>query len=105
MVDSNPGNFSDVAKIMGGKPPNSIKEIVRVLSDLVVGIDAFATDIKKDVAKVTSSNTEIHTELVGIRESITFLNADVQQVKKDVVGFRQKLTEVKKKKKKSFRLF
>lgn len=96
MADSDPGNLSDVVKAMGEKPPNSIKEIVRVLSDLVVKLDAFATDIKKDVAKVSSSNTEIHAELVGIRESITFLNADVEQVKKDVVGFRQELTEVKK---------
>lgn len=96
MGDEKPGNLSDVVRAMGEKPPNSIKEIVRVLSDLVVKLDAFATDIKKDVAKVSRSNTEIHAELVGIRESITFLNADVEQAKKDVVGFRQELTEVKK---------
>lgn len=96
MVDEKPGNLSDVVRAMGEKPPNSIKEIVRVLSDLVIKLDAFATDIKRDVAKVSSSNSEIHAELVGIRESIAFLNADVEQAKKDVVGFRQELTEVKK---------
>lgn len=95
MGERNPGSLNDVVKAIGEKQPNSIKEVVKVLNDLIVRLDAFATDIKSDVEKVKSSNDEIYTELVGIRSSLTFLNADVEQLKKDVGGFRRELSEVK----------
>lgn len=63
MGDRNPGGLSDVVKLLGDKQPGSIKEIVKVLVELVVKLDAFASEMKTEVGKVAGSNAEIRTEV------------------------------------------
>ncbi|KAH7978657.1 hypothetical protein HPB49_006303 [Dermacentor silvarum] len=44
---------------------------------------------------IRTSNTEIHSELEGIRGAMGFMNETFEQFKKDVVELRREVTEVK----------
>lgn len=96
MSDTNQGALKDVAKALE-KQPNTIKEVVKVLTELVVKLDAFTTELKKDVAKADeeTSSAEIRTELGGIRTSIGFINDGFEESKKDIERYRGELVEVK----------
>lgn len=95
MGDRDSGPLDAVVKSLGDKPPGSIKEVVKVLNELVVKLDAFASDIKTTVEKMGCSNTEICAELSGIRQSIDFMNEGFENFKVDVESFRRELAEVK----------
>lgn len=77
------------------KQPNSIKEIVKFVADLVGKIYAFSTEVKAEVRKVASSSTEIRVELGSIRESMGFMNEHFECFKADIEAFRQELVVVK----------
>lgn len=95
-MDSTTGTLQEVFGNLGDKPPGSIKEVVKVLNELLLKLDEFASDMKSSVEKVGGSNTEIHAELSGIKESIDFMNQGFENFKTDVEGFRRELAEVKK---------
>ncbi|XP_070382637.1 uncharacterized protein [Dermacentor albipictus] len=48
-----------------------------------------------EIAAVRTSNTDIHSELEGIRGAMGFMNENFEQFKKDVAGLRREVTEVK----------
>lgn len=95
MNRSNSEQHGDFAATITEKQPNSIKEVVKVLTDLVVRLDMFAKEMKSDVAKVTSSNAEMRKELADACESMNHINSVFENFRKNVEGFRQELEEVK----------
>lgn len=95
MGDRNPGGLSDVVKLLGDKQPGSIKEIVKVLVELVVKLDAFASEMKTEVGKVAGSYAEIRTEVTEACESMTQMNEVFEEFRTDVEGFRKEIAELK----------
>ncbi|KAH9379222.1 hypothetical protein HPB48_017694 [Haemaphysalis longicornis] len=93
--ERNVSGLQDVTKALAEKQPNSSKEVVKVLGDLLAKLDVFSSDVKNAVAKVTTSNAEIRTELGDIHQSMKFMNDCFENFKKDVDGFRREIAEVK----------
>lgn len=69
--------------VMGDKPPTTVKELAKALSDFSARIDAKHDELKKDITKV------IEGELQTLRQSINFMNEQFEQ-------FRVELGETKK---------
>lgn len=95
MGERNPGGLSDVGKLLGDKQPGSIKEIVKVLTELVLKLDAFASEMKTEVRKVAVSNAEIRREVAEARESMTHLNELFEEIRTDVACLRNEVVGLK----------
>ncbi|KAH8029296.1 hypothetical protein HPB51_025054 [Rhipicephalus microplus] len=95
MGERNASGLQDVTKALAEKQANSIKEVVKVLGDLLAKLDVFSSDVKNEVAKVATSKAEIRTELGDIHKSMKFMNDCFENFKKDVDGFRREIAEVK----------
>lgn len=95
MGDKNSGSIGNVAEALAEKQPNSIKEVVKFLADLVGRLDVFSTEVKGEIAKVASSNTKIFTELGGVRDAISFMNENFELFRTDVEAFRKEIEAMK----------
>ncbi|KAL1436354.1 hypothetical protein MTO96_049714 [Rhipicephalus appendiculatus] len=87
--------MGNIAATLAEKQPNSIKEVVKFLGDLVGRLDVFSTDVKCEIAKVASSNTKIVTELGSVRDAIGFMNESFELFRTDVEAFRKEIDVVK----------
>ncbi|KAH6931139.1 hypothetical protein HPB50_022410 [Hyalomma asiaticum] len=95
MAGAPTGRINDVGKALSEKVPTSIKEVVKVISELATKLDAFAVDIKLQVGKIEGSNSEIKGDVGKMRESLEFMNVAFEGFKNDIANFRRELTEVK----------
>ncbi|KAH6931138.1 hypothetical protein HPB50_022409 [Hyalomma asiaticum] len=95
MAGAPTGRINDVGKALSEKAPTSIKEVVKVISELATKLDAFAVDIKLQVGSIEGSNSEIKGEVGKMREYLEFMNVAFEGFKNDIANFRRELTEVK----------
>lgn len=93
--EMNSSGLNDLAKVMAEKQPGSIKEVVKVLTELVTKLDSFSSDIKSDVARISTSNGEIRSEITGLQRSVQFLSEGFEKFKLDVEAFRGELSAVR----------
>ncbi|KAH7971091.1 hypothetical protein HPB49_018680 [Dermacentor silvarum] len=91
----NSSGLNDLAKAMSEKQPGSIKEVVKVLTELATKLDSFASDIKSDVARISASNGEIRSEITGLQRSVQFLSDGFEKFQLDVEAFRGELSAVR----------
>lgn len=64
------------------KAPNSIKEVVKVLNDLIVKFVEATAEIKTEVRKLASYNKAIKDELASVKKSLGFFSDSFDEIKK-----------------------
>lgn len=89
--EMNSCGLNNFAKAMSEKQPGSIKEVVKILTELVTKLDSFASDIKSDVARISTSNGEVRSSL---QRSVQFLSDGFEKLKPDVQAVRGELSMV-----------
>lgn len=89
-----PDPLQEIANSLGEKAPNSIKEVVKVLNDLIVKFVEASAEIKAEVRKLASSNKAIKDELASVKKSLGFFSDSFDEIKKDTKSLRQELTVI-----------
>lgn len=88
--------LAEFANTFAEKTPNSIKEIVRVLTDMTSRFVEVMTELKDEVKQLQSSNTAIQTELTSVRTGMDFMNENFEEFKTEVQTLRKELDDAKK---------
>lgn len=84
-----------IVKALAEKASNSMKEVVKVISELATKLDTFAVDIKVPIGKTEESTSEMKAEVGKLCESVQFMSTAFEEFKNDVQQFRRELAEVK----------
>lgn len=84
MAAAHPDPVNDVVE---EKAPNSIKEVVKAISELATKLDMFTVGIKVQVETIEESNSEMKAEVGKLCESAQFMSTTFEEFKKDVQQF------------------
>lgn len=84
MAVAHPDPVNDVVE---EKAPNSIKEVVKAISELATKLDMFTVGIKVQVETIEESNSEMKAEVGKLCESAQFMSMAFEEFKKDVQQF------------------
>lgn len=91
-MNDTPDLLQEIAKSLGQKAPNSIKEVVKVLNELTVKFVEATADIKTEVRNLAFSNNAMKDELTSVKASLGFFIDSFDEIKNDIKSLRQELT-------------
>lgn len=87
-----PHPLEEIASALGDKAPNSIKEVVKVLNELIVKLVEATTEIKTEIRNLASSNKDVKDELETVKNSLKFFSDSFDEIKGDMKTMRKELT-------------
>lgn len=95
MEHHNTDALTDFARILGEKVPSSIKEVVKVITEMTAKFTTVVHDLKSEIKALHSSNLAVKAELTSVRASMGFINDSFEEFKSEIRALRAEVNQVK----------